>query len=370
MGNTPSRDKQYNDIYNSYLQQQQDLIFKQQNQINSLYQMNLDSQQRQQTHLSQDQQSVPPNLLFQSDTNPTQPNVKKLTSGKYKLDPYKILNVTKDVDEKTLKRAYLKAAMKSHPDRGGSKSEFQKLSIAYTLLKKKIKESQNSHDHNELRGSAKDFYSEQSSNPKVNTRMTENFDVDLFNKIYEENKIPEAFDDGYGSWMEKSSGKELENPKMFGNGFNKDLFNHTFEEYKKDQAKKTGTQQLTKYTEPQQRISMNNQDSIMVLGQGKVSDFGGTTDNLAYTDYKQAFTHGSTLIDTSTVDISGRSTSIGGIKSQRSNISFTMNDQDQKLFSLQELDKQKSEENRLKRLQVYDQRTKDSYEKIHSLLLR
>ena len=43
----------------------------------------------------------------------------------------------------------------------------------------------------------------------------------------------------------------------------------------------------------------------MVWGD-KVTNFGGQTDNLSYTDYKQAFTDGSTLIDTSTVDISGR----------------------------------------------------------------
>ena len=34
MGQTPSRDKQHYDMYNSYLQQQHDLIYKQQNQIN------------------------------------------------------------------------------------------------------------------------------------------------------------------------------------------------------------------------------------------------------------------------------------------------------------------------------------------------
>ena len=65
MGNTPSRDKQFYDMYNSYIQQQQDLIFKQQNQINSLYQLNLDTQQTQQT---QEQQSILPNLLFKKQT--------------------------------------------------------------------------------------------------------------------------------------------------------------------------------------------------------------------------------------------------------------------------------------------------------------
>ena len=46
MGQTPSKDKQFADLYSSYIQQQQDLIFQQQQQINNLYQMNLESQQQ------------------------------------------------------------------------------------------------------------------------------------------------------------------------------------------------------------------------------------------------------------------------------------------------------------------------------------
>ena len=38
----------------------------------------------------------------------------------------------KNYDEKTLKRAYLKAAMKGHPDRGGTKDIFQRVSINFT----------------------------------------------------------------------------------------------------------------------------------------------------------------------------------------------------------------------------------------------
>ena len=30
-----------------------------------------------------------------------------------------------------------------------------------------------------------------------------NFDSNLFNKIYEENRINNVFDDGYGDWMKK-----------------------------------------------------------------------------------------------------------------------------------------------------------------------
>ena len=47
--------------------------------------------------------------------------------------------------------------------------------------------------------------------------------------------------------------------------------------------------------EPQERLSMRNQDSLVTLGQGKVSNFSGEAGNLGFTDYKAAFTTDSTL---------------------------------------------------------------------------
>ena len=115
---------------------------------------------------------------------------------------------------------------------------------------------------------------------------------------------------------------------------------------------------------------MANQDSLMTLGQGKISNFGGTTDNLSYTDYKQAFTDGSTLIDTSTIDLGQRANSIGGVKAQRSNLSYTMTSEDEQRLALQRLQEQQEEQKRISRLNVYDQRQGEAYEKIHSMLLR
>ena len=63
MGQTPSKDgqnKQYNDLYSSYIQQQQNLIYQQQQQINSLFNTSLQNQMM--------QQQMPPNMFFQSDT--------------------------------------------------------------------------------------------------------------------------------------------------------------------------------------------------------------------------------------------------------------------------------------------------------------
>ena len=366
MGQTPSKDSQYAELYSSYIKQQQNLIQQQQSQINNLYRMNLENIQQ-----------IPSNMFFQSDINNSQTpnlsqtqNLPQLTSTRTKLDPYKILGINKNFDEKTLKKAYLKAAMKSHPDRGGSPQAFQQVSIAFGVLQKKLKEKENNHSHDQLRDASRNYYNQQSNAPKVNVNMNDNFDIDVFNKIYDENKIPEVYDEGYGGWMNSNPALETEQSKMFQNGFNKDMFNSTFENYKKEQNKKNTHNSLVKYQGPEVKISLSNSDSIMTLGQGKISDFSGKSDNLNYTDYKQAFTDGSTLIDINSVDTSDRANSINGIKSQRRNISYNMSEKDQKKQALLRIEEKKAENNRLERLNRMDQRHFDNYEKIHSMLLR
>ena len=241
MGQTPSKDAQYAELYSAYIQQQQNLIAQQQSQINSLYQMNLESQQQ-----------MPANMFFQSDVNQggqqgyQNNSLPQLPSAKPKLDPYKILGISKNYDEKILKKAYLKKAMKAHPDRGGTPQAFQQISIAFTLLQKKLKERENNHSHNELRDGARDYYTQQLNQPKVNVNMTENFDIDVFNQIYEQNKIPDVYDDGYGNWMNDNPALESGQQKMFQNGFNKDMFNATFENYKKRNEPKKSSECISK----------------------------------------------------------------------------------------------------------------------------
>ena len=105
--------------HESYISQQQRIIQAQQEQIRQLSQMNL---------------QPPPIPTAPLPEIPEEPQAKK---PKVKLDPYKILSLSKQYDETSLKKAYFKAALQTHPDRGGDHKEFQKVSIAYAVLKKK-----------------------------------------------------------------------------------------------------------------------------------------------------------------------------------------------------------------------------------------
>ena len=182
MGNAQSGHQQ--DIINQYqlydgqLNEYKKMIIAQQEQINQLSKMNLQQNitTRQTSNMffneihnqnsHQSQQNLPRNF------NSINPN---LIENKPRLNPYQILGIDRNFDEVILKKAYLKKALKTHPDRGGNKEDFQKVSIAYSILLKKINDMKNNNSHNDLRENSKQFMTEQSMDQRVNVNMTENF---------------------------------------------------------------------------------------------------------------------------------------------------------------------------------------------------
>ena len=380
MGNTPSANT-HTDLYEQYLNEQKRIIAAQQEQINNLSRMNYQNNTVNQPHNIPANvyiQSMPiqrPQTTYSNDAKYQQPptEVPRIENGnirdpgKGKLNPYKILGVSKNYDEKSLKKAYLKKALISHPDRGGTAIEFQQVSIAYTLLLKKLNDLNNNHQHNDLRNNNKSFISEQSSDTRQNINMGEQFDVNMFNKIYEENKLDNVYDRGYGDWM-KDDKNLLEQPKMFNKSFNKDLFNHEFEKYKVTQQKKIGGE-LVNYDEPQVDISMRGKDSLMLLGQEQVSDFSGTSEGgLTFRDYKDAFTN-SCLIDTNSINMDTRDNNIQAVEQSRSNISYRMSDEDLQRQQLMKMRLEKEDQDRIHRLNQQDHQAFNVYEQIHNRLI-
>ena len=153
MGNTPSSNNtnstnSHANLYNQYINEQKRIIAAQQEQINNLARMNLSQNtpqhnipsniMLQQMNTNQNNMSIPvgnvnnqhlPRLQQQQYQQPPQLPQIEGTSSQTKLNPYKIIGIGKNYDEKSLKKAYLKKALVFHPDRGGAPVEFQKISI-------------------------------------------------------------------------------------------------------------------------------------------------------------------------------------------------------------------------------------------------
>ena len=375
MGNTTSstNEKELNNQYNFYdsqLNEYKRMIIAQQEQINQLSKMNLKQNIQSRQTANMFFNDIPNPNVIQNKPNSqfNTINTNLIENKKKKLNPYQILGIDTNFDEVILKKAYLKKALKTHPDRGGSTEEFQKVSIAYTLLLKKLQDLKNNHNHNDLRNNSKNYMAEQMSDSRVNVNMGENFDINLFNKVYEENKITTPFDDGYGDWMNSNALEDKKQEKLFNGRFNKNLFNHEFEKYKRDQQKRSGMQ-LVKYENPEVDISCKGKHSLTVLGQGKISDFSGdTSSGLGFRDYKDAYTN-SCLIDVRRFQDKNRPRDINTMESSRTNISYQMSENDHKKYIQQQLKEKQEEEKRLERLRVFEERSFNTYDKIHQRLL-
>ncbi|ASY69186.1 molecular chaperone DnaJ [Sinorhizobium fredii USDA 205] len=55
------------------------------------------------------------------------------------IDPYALLGLERDADERAIRAAYRRAVKTAHPDRGGDAEKFGKLQTAYDLLKDPVR---------------------------------------------------------------------------------------------------------------------------------------------------------------------------------------------------------------------------------------
>ena len=287
---------------------------------------------------------------------------------KSKINPYHELGISQNYDESTLKKAYLERAMVTHPDRGGTNEAFQRVTVSYKALMIKLKNEINSHEHNELRDNSQDFIKTQDSDNYQNHQykdLSKNFDKNIFNQIYEENRIEEVNDEGYGNWIKEN---EITTEDIIqNNSLTKDNFNSEFTKHKQKYLRKKGTQ-IQKYSEPIEEISFKNKSSIMLLGQGKVDDFSGETGGLSFRDYKDAYTN-TFLVNDEIIDINSRSKDLKGFQKERENISYEMNEQEIEMYALKKIREEKEEELRVKRLQEKDDHISNMYDKIHQRML-
>ena len=337
MGNTES---QPNSLNEEFIKKQQEIIESQQRQINSFTQLN-----------NQEEQTI-------------KPEEKPST----KINPFKILSISRDYNEETLKKAYLKAAMVTHPDRGGNDIDFKKVVISYKVLLKKLEQSKNNNHHNDLKDHSQKYMSEQNQDQSINQDLSKNFNSSAFNKLFDQNRLETVHDNGYSEWISENKVEDKDIENIFGGKYNEKNFTQHFNKVKQQQQKKLG-KQLIKYDEPQVDISYKGKDSIMTLGQGNISDFSGESEGgLQFRDYKDAYSN-TFLIDEASINHKKRPKSVREAEIERKQTSYTLSEEDQLKISLKEKQKEKEEQERIQRLQSSDQKYFDSYERVHQRML-
>jgi hypothetical protein len=127
-------------------------------------------------------------------------------------------------------------------------------------------------------------------------------DINVFNKMFEQTRIPDPDDEGYGDWLKKEGGETKQGPN-FGGKFNRDVFNQAFN----DEAKNRGTTNAITVNVPQAMTLAPSQG--VELGRGATGDYTAPANaQMKYTDLRNAYTTESAFThQVSNVNIEARS---------------------------------------------------------------
>jgi curved DNA-binding protein CbpA len=215
----------------------------------------------------------------------------------------RVLDLQEEValTEEALKAAYKKSATRAHPDKGGSEEAFEAVTRAYAYLSdilKRIrggrtKESVVEAPEKLTSGRKEEAKSWEHVEPvKLNPK---NLNMDAFNKMFEQTRMPDPEDEGYGDWLKDSAGADS-GPKFSGK-FNRDVFHKMFE----DEVKKSNRGRGDNVNGHQLAV-MNTQAITLAptmgveLGRDRPADFTAPYNaNFQYTDLRNAYTRDSTF---------------------------------------------------------------------------
>jgi len=304
---------------------------------------------------------------------------------KHNIDALKMFQLGAKYTLDELKQAYKKLAMKTHPDKvGGNAEKFQLITKCYMSLLEKYKNRESDKHFNDLKKGSQNYLEDQQQSRQVNKQMSggnssntidkDKFDAKLFNKIYEENKLWESSDDGYGSWF-SSEKTDAEAPnEIFGNKFNLNVFNSTFEDYKEKITSQSGA--IQEYRDPQELISCSTGFTDIDIYARKIDDFSkplpiagaGSGRELAYTDLKTAYTSKGTFIDPSKVEYKTYK-SVDELKRDRGNIRYDMTPDQMREFEMKKYRENEEEERRQDLIRQRDNIVANTYSKMHEKML-
>lgn len=303
---------------------------------------------------------------------------RELKKFKGEYDPYSILGVDKTIDLKRLKKIYKRLAKKHHPDRGGSSKNFELITKSYLFIEEEIQAKSSSKGHFDLKQGAEQYADSQA--PVENVYIDKkNFNVKKFNQVFEKHRVSSDNDRGYGEMM--SGGAREETPmiedrrrKLFTDDFNIKVFNKVFENEVSSDDDEGETivrgGRVIVYKEPEALVS--GQLKFTELGEGRVEDFTGTTDNnkLQYTDYMQGYVKQNRLINPKKVEMRQSYKNVNDLKLQRSKIDHNLSEHDRALIERQKMLDEQYEKDRVKRLNKHDRVYEEHFNRMNQIFIK
>ncbi len=278
-----------------------------------------------------------------------------------------------------MKYNYKKVAKRVHPDRGGNEKLFKLVTLAYKQLLEIHKLKQINKEFNELKSDFQEFTTNQdnqqrrhrdlhrsskkSSRSRQNQQDSNGNFGDMFNKIYEENKIEDVYDRGYGDLMTESdvSRPDIDIKKTVNSMKN---FNQAFDSAPISKHNK----KIIKYRDPIALPTSLKTLQYTEIGIDKLSDFSTETSNLSCVDYKKAHST-SKLIDKNYVRQRTGYNDIGGLEAERANIDYNMSEEDLRKQAYLKKKEQLKELKRLERIQQMDMMHQESFNRVNELMV-
>lgn len=326
------------------------------------------------------------------------------------IDPYEVLNLSKQFTWIELKEAYRKLAMNTHPDKeGGNKDLFNIITYCFQKLAKEYKKREMDLSHYDLKKQSTEYFNKitsdtiphpsealrhrSSNGDSGNGSNSDNRegrseagsgaggtcggegDADelfstKFNRNFDKCKVyDDEMDFGYGQKMDESSKvredinieKLIKKNKIDNKTFN-DLFNKNVPINK----------QLVKYREPEPMLMAKNL-CFTELGAAKPDDYSSSAEKnntLAYTDYMKAH-DGTRLIDPSIINGKKEFKSVEEFQMYRdTKANKVLSEKELREQEKKRIKEERSEAMRIERLGAYDKRIETSYEKANKLFLR
>lgn len=307
------------------------------------------------------------------------------------------LDDSKPLSHEALRIAYKKAAARSHPDRGGTSEAFDKVTRSFLYVEEVLnklvpKSAMEGEDPRFTQKVTKEAALQARSVPlskyaaeeiamhrdrgipqiEEKPQVTLNpkkLDMNVFNQLFEENRLPDPDQDGYGDWLhangEDMKGRSSQHESVLRAKFNTEVFNRAFVSdgtARKDPA----AAELARYRPPDELV--HHQGAELGGGRPKhyISPMGA---NIAYTDLKFAYGEGSTFSQDVVNVTSESGKTFTQMKAERETAPIPLSAEEAAMVAAVERQRASVEEERRKRLAVADVAAEDVYSKLQRRLM-